>query len=309
MAADFSHWSDYWESGALTSLPEDFAANYDGEIATFWQEQFRVLPPKPRLLDVCTGNGAVALLAAQARPDAMISALDAAVVSPQRAVSAHPALANLVTRIEFLPGVPLEEAELPSASYNLICSQYGLEYSDWSQSAAVVNRLLAPGGRLAIVAHSPDSSMIETMRMEADVHAAIFANDAIQAFRKFSDSTSFSPAWFRSQLRALKGELSVLAKQWPAHPFLEQLEQVCNHLQGLGERALNNERPSAGVYYRQLATARARLEDMLAVNQRIKAAGDWFRVFEQAGLEVIDQQTLYHQARYRCGEARVFQKP
>ena len=47
----------------MTSLPQDFAANYDGEVAEFWQAAFAQVPPAGRMIDLCTGNGAIALLA------------------------------------------------------------------------------------------------------------------------------------------------------------------------------------------------------------------------------------------------------
>ena len=58
-----AQWSDYWAAGNLTSLPSDFAHNYDGEIKAFWFKIFDDLPDKSAILDVCTGNGAVAYLA------------------------------------------------------------------------------------------------------------------------------------------------------------------------------------------------------------------------------------------------------
>ena len=80
-ATQSDHWSDYWSRGSLTSLPQDFAANYDGEVAEFWQGAFSGLDDTGRMIDLCTGNGAIALLAAEyfasEKPDIEIVAVDA----------------------------------------------------------------------------------------------------------------------------------------------------------------------------------------------------------------------------------------
>src|SRR5690554_1543049 len=61
----YEHWSNYWASGIQTSLPQDFKNNYDGEIYQFWEQVVADIPSGGRILDVCTGNGAVALILAK----------------------------------------------------------------------------------------------------------------------------------------------------------------------------------------------------------------------------------------------------
>ena len=71
----------------MTSLPQDFTANYDGEVAEFWSTAFKEIPEQGSMIDLCTGNGAIALLAAEQVSKSghlfEITAVDAAVMSPQ----------------------------------------------------------------------------------------------------------------------------------------------------------------------------------------------------------------------------------
>ena len=56
-------WSSYWSEGNINSFPNLFAENYSGDIFRFWSETFTMLREHNRVLDICTGNGAIAILA------------------------------------------------------------------------------------------------------------------------------------------------------------------------------------------------------------------------------------------------------
>jgi 16S rRNA G1207 methylase RsmC len=77
-AAAAESWSHYWAGGPLHSRPNAFAGNYDDEIRDFWMTFFRSLPDGASILDIGTGNGAVAFLAR-----------DAAVIHPAAAAGRH----------------------------------------------------------------------------------------------------------------------------------------------------------------------------------------------------------------------------
>ncbi len=56
------HWESYYR-GALVSCPMGLEPNYTGEVRDAWVTFFATLPDGARVLDVGTGNGAVALIA------------------------------------------------------------------------------------------------------------------------------------------------------------------------------------------------------------------------------------------------------
>jgi len=157
-------WSDYWRSDSVTTFTRQFNANYDGEFAAFWKTCFAAAPSPARIVDLATGNGAIALLAAQhARTDAKefeIIGIDYAAIDPARVLAAHADLAPLLAAIEFRGGVRIEDTGLAAASVDLLTSQYGFEYADEDAAVAEAWRVLKPGGCLALILHNDSSAVI-----------------------------------------------------------------------------------------------------------------------------------------------------
>ena len=164
------HWTDYWQQGNLTSLPRGFASNYEGEFLQFWEAQFAGLARDACVLDVCSGNGSIALLAkgysARHQLDLQVKATDAAHIDMARVIDSHPDLSQHIQAIEFLPGVRLEALAVAPASCDLVTNQFGIEYSDWAMSASNIYRMLKPGGCFAMVCHSADSKILQAMESQ-----------------------------------------------------------------------------------------------------------------------------------------------
>jgi ubiquinone/menaquinone biosynthesis C-methylase UbiE len=162
-------WSDYWRKATVTTFHGHFETNYDREIREFWWRQFdRLSRVAPTVVDVATGNGAVALLAVawgreRKRPVA-VTAIDAADIRPTRDLSGHRALREDLDRIRFLGQTPMEATGLPDAQTHLVTSQYGLEYGDRDAALGEVARILRPGGRAAFLIHHADSAVLRQAR-------------------------------------------------------------------------------------------------------------------------------------------------
>lgn len=156
-------WSRYWATGAMHSCHGSFGQRYDGAFETYWRGVADALPPGARMLDLCTGSGALPRLFAALRPadadwrcdgvdladlpDAGRSGLDA------RRVRLHPR-----TSVEALPFEP--------ASFDLVVSQYGVEYSALERAVPELLRVLRPQGRLALVLHHADGLPVRLARAE-----------------------------------------------------------------------------------------------------------------------------------------------
>lgn len=305
------HWTEYWAGGQLTSLPADFAANYDGEIAAFWAAQFDRVPTRGKVLDLCTGNGAVALLAAgyfRARQqDVAVTAVDAAKISPEIIARKHPGLEAEVAAVTFVDQAPIETLALPSGDFDLVTSQYGIEYCDWAPAAAQAARVVRPAGRLALICHAATSEIVTTMEMEARDYEALAAQGLLPAIRRFLGGTlSFSR--FRKMLQAVR---TGLVPAWRASraPLLAHVLQTLEGLLRLSEADLRARRLQLADFARQLELGEARLADMLRVNRAIHATPEWYRVFETAGLRLLDSHEILYQGRHRSGRAYRFEKP
>ena len=165
---DAQEWSRFWERGTLTTFEGHFSENYDAEIRDFWWSQFAPLPAGATVVDLATGNGAVALLAARfarehERP-LHITGVDSATIDAARVRAAWPALAADVDSIALRGGVPLEATGLEAGSVDLVTSQYGFEYGDSAAGSREIARILRPGGRVAMIVHHDGSAILSQAR-------------------------------------------------------------------------------------------------------------------------------------------------
>jgi SAM-dependent methyltransferase len=167
-------WSQYWHYDRIASCFDGAGlSNYDDSVAGGWRAFFGGLPDGARVLDLCTGNGAAALLAAEtAREGAKsfrIVAVDQADIDPASHVSRHE---EDYASIIFLRDTGVEALPFPDAGFGAVISQYGIEYSDLERSLPEAVRMVAPGGRLRLVVHAADGQVADGARhviAEADL--------------------------------------------------------------------------------------------------------------------------------------------
>lgn len=169
--AEIEQWDRYWAYGNIHSFSQVAGGNYQGRIAAFWQDCFRAIEPGSRILDIATGNGAIPLLAL-AESDRLsldfdITGVDLADIDPAQGVK-DPSLQSALARITFRGRTPAESLPCDDLSVDLVCSQFGLEYSDLGRSIPEIARVLKPAGRLAVIAHHCDSVLLRATRVELE---------------------------------------------------------------------------------------------------------------------------------------------
>ena len=155
-------WSSYWAGGALHSCIGSYTGNYAGAIGDFWQARFQCLRAGSRVLDLATGNGALPLLLQEHAPvqGIRIDAVDLADVAPPwLQPSRHPG-------ITFHSGVAMEDLPFMDQSFDLIVSQFGLEYAHWPQALYEILRVGKPEGVAAFVMHHADSVLVKVGKAE-----------------------------------------------------------------------------------------------------------------------------------------------
>ncbi len=159
-------WSQYWHYDRIASCFDGAGqTNYADEIADGWRRFFEALPDGARILDLCTGNGAAALIAAETARERtghfQIVAVDQADIDPAGHVSRH---GEDYASIIFLRGTEIEALPFPGAGFAAVISQYGIEYTDLERSLAEAVRMVAPGGRLRFVIHAADGVVARDSR-------------------------------------------------------------------------------------------------------------------------------------------------
>jgi ubiquinone/menaquinone biosynthesis C-methylase UbiE len=153
-------WRDYWKDGRGAScMPDNPATARD--LSKHWESQFADLAEGSRILDVATGNGVLlahaATAAARAGKTFSLTGIDLANIDPLRHV---PDFADSLRGARFIGGVAAEKLPLPDAGFELVISQYGLEYAHLDAALAEVERVLVAGGRLIWLAHCSDSLIV-----------------------------------------------------------------------------------------------------------------------------------------------------
>ena len=169
-------WSSYWAGGALHSCVDSYSGNYAGAIGGFWKNCFGTLPANIRVLDLATGNGPLPLLLWEQTPtgkEVLVDAVDLALVSPPwRDPVRHAGL-------HFHSGVQMEALPFADAAFDLVISQFGLEYARWPDALLEAIRVMKPSGRAAFVLHHSDSVLARVARSEAQNHALLLAEGGL----------------------------------------------------------------------------------------------------------------------------------
>ncbi len=161
-------WSHYWSSGVLHSCAGSFRGNYDGAIASFWHESFDTLELQHRVLDVASGNGALPrlLLGLDGGSDrgCSIDAIDLAALAPGWLTELDDAQN---ARLRLHSGVMAERLPFADATFDLVISQYGIEYADLAVALSEAARVLRAQGRLRLVMHHADAVPVRKGAVEA----------------------------------------------------------------------------------------------------------------------------------------------
>ena len=158
-------WSEYWKRDSVTTFARQFDANYDAEFAAFWDSVFERLSDGASIVDLATGNGAVAFLAAQFGRRCgrrfRIRGIDYAEIDPATVLANNPHVAPLLSDVAFQGRVRIEKTGLADDSVDLLTSQYGFEYADRTEAVVEARRVLKKGALIALIMHHEKSEIIK----------------------------------------------------------------------------------------------------------------------------------------------------
>ncbi|MEO1573729.1 MAG: class I SAM-dependent methyltransferase [Pseudomonadota bacterium] len=175
-----ARWDTYWQHGFLTSCADAFQGNYAGSIAAHWHDAFSALADDAQILDVCTGNGAVAALAARAAIDRgvahRVTGIDLAAIRPAEALADDP---EVLARIDFRSRTSADATGLADHSVDLAVGQYALEYTPLATTLPELARVVRPGGGLNFILHDLQSVVLATTREELSHRDRLAGPDGI----------------------------------------------------------------------------------------------------------------------------------
>ncbi len=229
-------WSFYWAQGNATSLPELFPQNYHGSLLEFWEQTFANLRPGDRILDICTGNGAIALLAYEyalrKQLPCRIDGVDRADIRP----ATPAATADSPVTLNFSPRIQAEHLPFPTGAIDLVVGQFALEYCNAAAVIPELLRVLKDSGRLAFMIHHSESLTVKSAAEFVVIGETLLKAPSIfLRLRKCLALPLRKPAGREQALKQLQSslrKLEDLTKRYPDNRALGALGQRLNDLAG-----------------------------------------------------------------------------
>ena len=208
-------WDVYWrgtsKAGAYASGGADHPV-----ILEFWRALFAAAKEcrdAPRILDIASGNGSVVSCAEASfiHPPAEITGVDVSASAVRNLESRFPGVHGLVADARSIP--------LQSSGFDIVTSQFGVEYAGL-EAVDEAARLVAPGGRLALLMHHRSGGV------HAECAAALDAIRKLQDARFITHSISTFEAGFAALRGADRGAYDAAARRLAgAFRVLEQIMQ------------------------------------------------------------------------------------
>ncbi|QFU74242.1 class I SAM-dependent methyltransferase [Halioglobus maricola] len=285
------HWSQFWQQGHITTFGAALKDNYEGAIKNFWLEQFQTLPPTTELLDVATGNGALALLAAHYADDHQrdwrINACDLAEIN--RTGDEHP-------RIELHSGVPCESLPFKNSRFDFVSSQFGFEYSDKAVSLAEIYRTLKPGGRFAAICHHRDSYTLQESRKEMAIYQqGLEKNNIFRAAIAYYQAEAEGAADTAEKQKGVNYAVNRLRQGNAGNPCCDQMVGAISHaIRSAGTRVQQETIAELVSMNDEFTGAYQRLQDLVSAALNAEDMQGLVVLCRNAGFTGVDLGQVFH---------------
>jgi ubiquinone/menaquinone biosynthesis C-methylase UbiE len=293
------HWSRYYRGGRLVTGPAGPDGGYDQEIRAVWLDFFSGLPASATVLDLGTGNGAIALLAQEHAltrgAEWAIHGTDRTAIDPRRFAQID---ARRFGAIRFHPGVAAEALPFADASVDAFCAQYALEYTDRARSLGELSRVLRPGASAQLVLHHVDSVLLRNAQQTQQAMRWLQQRTVYELLRA---DRAEQPQALDALLTELR-EAIAAAPQDPGTPTLAVTLDALVQLRALRSR-LDAQRWAQEVLRAQteLDDALRRLEELCDCALSAQAMAELRHALSQRGLECADPQLLHHAGQHLVG--------
>ena len=114
-----------------------------------------------------------------------VLAADAAVIN-DTVIEKDDALSQYRNKIQFFSSTPCEQLLFKDASVDLVCSQFGIEYSNLTDSIPEASRVLRDGGKFAAIMHHHVSvTLLETRRDQSIIKEALYKYKVFDTLRQY----------------------------------------------------------------------------------------------------------------------------
>lgn len=150
-----SPWRDYWRLGHADVAGDAASGSGAGRTDAAWLPWFADISGGAKVLDLCTGGAAVLRNAAQAAQAAGKS-FDLIGVD-EALLPEDPSLVALGVRRT--GGTSITALPFPDSAFDVVTSQFGIEYADHSPALSEVARVARPSASVRFLLHHADSEI------------------------------------------------------------------------------------------------------------------------------------------------------
>lgn len=182
---DKSHWDQYWQTDRQASCLNLDTPNYSADMRAGWTVFFSGLPSGAKVLDICTGNGAVAAIAYETGRDHGkafdVHGVDGAEIDPARFVTTA---GETLKAITFHGRTAAERLPFEDGAFDAVASNYGIEYTERQRSLPEAVRVLKSGGRLRFVVHAVEGTVMRDTRTALEQTAFIVEKVQLHALAR-----------------------------------------------------------------------------------------------------------------------------
>ncbi len=153
---DIDPWTLYWQNDHLESCIASQSSEDTQKIVAYWRDFASLLDHSATILDLATGNGAVPSMLLAGNPGLEIVAVDKAQIEPEKFLSQ----ANELASVRFLPDVDICALPFEPESFDVVTSQFGLEYAPIHEACSSAARVLKRSGSIRLLMHHEDSEIV-----------------------------------------------------------------------------------------------------------------------------------------------------
>ncbi len=178
-------WDNYWKRGELHSCISASDQKNQTEVNDFWLAFYSKFRNDTVLLDIGTGNGLLPSLAVSYANEKEYSwevhGIDLANIDPVRDV---PDAKEILDQINFQGRIAAEELPFEAEYFDVVTSQYAIEYSDMTRTLPEISRVLKNGGEFCAIFHSDQSLVVLQNNENAREAAYLLASDIFDESKK-----------------------------------------------------------------------------------------------------------------------------
>ena len=222
------HWDQYWKQGHLTSFGESFEGNYTGVLHQVWSELVESLPNQFNVLDIATGNGAIPLLFKESLSSTVKSGK---IIGVDLAQVNQPEDDNASVNVKLLSNVNCCELPFEAETFDVVTSQFGIEYAPLNDALMEALRVLKSKGILQLVVHHSESMVMRRNRKIVD----LVSNDLVKQVLSLLDVMAVQMGELRSNI-----DLARIKDNRESEENRVELNRLIGELVKLDEEALKD---------------------------------------------------------------------